>query len=85
MVLTHTFCGRKYHIDLDELDGLTDQQDDGKQWLHILRGLDSRVGLETAVHEALHACDWKSREAEVASTAKDVARFLWRLGYRTKE
>lgn len=46
--------------------------------------LDTAAGLETAVHEALHACNWLKSEAKVTETAHDVAGFLWRLGYRYK-
>lgn len=81
-VKTHTFCGRKYHIMTEVLDGWTDQQDDDQQWLLIMRPLDTRAGLETAIHEALHACDWKAKENEVTDVARDIARFLWRLGWR---
>jgi len=81
-VKTHTFCGRKYHICFDRLDGWTDTVDDGKKWLLVARDLGTQAGLETLIHEALHACDWKARENEVTDTARDIARFLWRLGYR---
>lgn len=79
---THTFCGRKYHICFDELDGWSDQKDDNRKWLMAMRSLDTKAGLETLIHEALHACDWKARENKVTDTARDIARFLWRLGYR---
>ena len=79
---THTFCGRKYHVCLDRLDGWADQQDDDKKWLLVNRDLGTKAGMETAIHEALHACDWKARENEVTLTARDIARFLWRLGFR---
>jgi len=79
---THTFCGRKYHIAFDKLDGSADQESDAKKWLMVFRGLNDKAGLETLIHEALHACDWKARENEVTDTARDIARFLWRLGFR---
>ena len=38
--------------------------------------------LDTWVHEAMHAI-WPSKpEAEVASASAELARMLWRLGYR---
>lgn len=77
---THTFDGIKYHIIIDELDGNCDT--DTKFWIILERDLSKRVGLETAIHEALHACDWRAQEDKVTVTAKDIARFLWRLGYR---
>ena len=81
-VKTATFNGRAYKIILEELDGNTDTDD--YHWLIVCRDLNTRVGLETAVHEALHACCWRSQEQTVERTAKDISRFLWRLGYRRK-
>lgn len=80
VVKTHTFNNVKYHIIIDELDGNCDT--DNKHWLIIERDLTTKAGLETAIHEALHACSWMSKEEKVDRTAKDIARFLWRLGYR---
>jgi hypothetical protein len=79
---THTFRGKTYHIATERLDGLADQDEDKQRWLFIFRDLRQKVGLETAIHEALHACDWKASEEDVTGTACDIARFLWRLGYR---
>ena len=81
-VKTATFNGRVYHIILGELDGNADT--DSKYWLIAERDLDTKVGLETVIHEALHACNWHASEEKVDVTARDVARFLWRLGYRRK-
>jgi len=80
---THTFDDKKYHIIIDNLDGNCDT--DNKLWLIINRDLSKKIGLETAIHEALHACSWKTNEDKVTKTAKDIARFLWNLGYRRKE
>lgn len=77
---THTFNGVKYYIILGELDGNCDT--DTKFWIILERDLSKRIGLETAIHEALHACSWKTEEEKVEQTAKDIARFLWNLGYR---
>lgn len=77
---THTFMGKKYHLIFDELDGNCDTDD--KYWLIIERDLNTKIGLETTIHEALHACSWKTSEEKVGLTAKDIARFLWNCGYR---
>ena len=79
---THTFDGVKYHVIIDELDGNCDT--DTKFWIILERDLSKKVGLETVIHEALHACDWRMKEDKVDIIAKDIARFLWRLGYRRK-
>lgn len=45
----------------------------------------SREDLETIIHEALHACLWDINEDAVDQSAVDLARFLWRLGWRKEE
>ncbi|MCE5185012.1 MAG: hypothetical protein LLF76_02680 [Planctomycetaceae bacterium] len=40
--------------------------------------------LELLIHEALHACDFKDSEEKVSTSAQDIARFLWRVGYRLR-
>ena len=79
-VKTHTFNGTTYDIHVGKCDGFTDVNDN--YGLVIGRELNTRAGLETAIHEALHACNWHTREELVEVSAKDIARFLWRLGYR---
>lgn len=48
--------------------------------------VDSRLAgeeeLEVTIHEALHAASWDLAEECVVETANDIARLLWRLGYR---
>ena len=80
MAKTATFSGRKYRVIAEELDGFSDT--DNHYWIIVQRDLKKRVGLETAIHEALHCCNWSASEEKVESTARDVARFLWNLGYR---
>lgn len=41
--------------------------------------------MEVFIHEALHACIWDLDEETVYSTAEDISKFLWRLGYRRTE
>ena len=78
---THTFCGRKYIIDIGSFDGLCNTHKPEHE-IHILRDLKTKAGLETAIHESLHACQWPASEERTEQTAYDIARFLWRLGYR---
>lgn len=83
-VKTATFRGTKYEI---ELDGCIDGRCEGtlnvkNPKLSIYVGLDTPKGLETCIHEALHACCFAKTETIVEQTAHDVAKFLWRLGYR---
>lgn len=41
-----------------------------------------RARLETYIHEMLHASCWVLTDEAVEQTAHDIARALWRLGYR---
>jgi hypothetical protein len=41
--------------------------------------------LEVVIHELLHGCHWDLDEAAIEETAEDLARVLWRLGYRETE
>jgi hypothetical protein len=38
--------------------------------------------MDTLIHEALHCIRPELDEAAVADTATDIARLLWKLGYR---
>ena len=40
--------------------------------------------LDVIIHEVLHAADWHKDEHWVATVASDLARILWRLGYRSE-
>jgi hypothetical protein len=77
-VKTHTFNGRRHEIILDA-DGICVQ---GENVLEVSPHLKGLKLLETTLHEALHASKFDKRETLVLKTAKDVSRFLWRLGYR---
>ena len=50
--------------------------------IRIKRNLKGRSMLESLIHETLHAAHWQIAEECVAETADDLARLLWRLGYR---
>lgn len=41
--------------------------------------------LEILIHEITHAADWHKDEEFVDQFAHDMARILWRLGYRGPE
>lgn len=77
---THTFNGKKYHLIFGDLDGNCDTDD--KYWLVVERDLNTKVGLETLIHESLHACRWRAKEEEVEITARDITRLIWNCGYR---
>lgn len=83
---THIFNGVRYTINLSgEVDGVTDNPKKGPPTLMICTKLSSQMGLETAIHEGLHACSFLQSEERVQQTAKDISRFLWRLGFRVRK
>ena len=84
-VRVHIFNGVKYEIQLTGLvDGLCDDPKNTTPHLFICADLNTKKGFITAIHEALHACNYSTKEGKVEQTAKDIAGFLWRLGYRYK-
>lgn len=85
-IRTHTFNGRKYHIDpCSKIYGVTDAPYKTKE-LHILfvEG-NSLEHLDNALHEGLEAMDAPDdflHDKNGDSKTMDLSRFLWRLGYR---
>lgn len=41
--------------------------------------------LEVYLHEMLHACNWHLDEEWIEAAGHDLARALWRLGYRRND
>ena len=85
-IKTHTFMGRKYHIYFQEdAHGLCDTTDTTSREMIIFdKEEDSREYLDTMIHESLHACGLR-RENQVKPMARDIARILWRQGWRLKK
>lgn len=51
--------------------------------IRVWRELTGEERLEVVIHEILHASDWhKDEDSWIAPLAKDLARVLWKLGYR---
>jgi len=89
-VKTNSFNGVKYDIKVydpnkEKIDGLCDSPIGNSRTLRIFADMNTRRGLETCIHEALHACFWAKTEDKVEQTARDIARLLWRLNYRIKK
>lgn len=53
----------------------------GKQ-IRIQRKLSGEEELEVICHEVWHAADWSKDEEFISDASQDLARILWRLGYR---
>lgn len=53
----------------------------GKQ-IRVRKTLRGERLLEVLLHEMLHAAYWDMDETAIDITARDIARALWRAGYR---
>lgn len=53
-----------------------------KKEIRIRSNLKDQEELEIYIHEMLHAANWHLAEEFVEECARDIARALWRLGYR---
>ena len=83
---THRFNGKTYDIDLNgRIDGFCESPRGAVPVLLLCVDLSTKAGLESAIHEGLHACNYMKKEESVKQAAKDVSRFLWRLGFRYDE
>lgn len=87
VVRTHTFNGKVYEINqYTEIDGICDEE--GRA-LSILRGNNIKA-LGSALEEGMHALEIPDKYlhktnvkiGQSMSKVDDLARFIWRLGYR---
>lgn len=67
---------------LQTVAGYCDPPDKPNKEICIDKRLTGERELEILIHEFRHAADWSRDESYVAAEAKDLARMLWRLGYR---
>jgi hypothetical protein len=63
-------------------DGDCDAPDVPNKKIRIASDTRGRVRLETYIHEFLHASCWVLTDEAVEQAGHDIARALWRLGYR---
>lgn len=91
-VMTHRFDGVLFFVGVsDALSkikalGLTTSRRARLPAIVFDPKLGGRQALETLIHESLHAIfDKKLSERQVENAGRDIAGFLWRLGYRVDE
>lgn len=84
-ITSATFNHKKYHLFFEEdFDGLCDLGRSLDREMVILQPRSNTQSyLNTLIHESLHAGGIES-ETQVTQMAKDISRFLWRLGYKIK-
>ena len=86
MIKSHTFRGQRWKI----VEAVPDQG--GECQAPFIKNREmcipamghKLVDLDTIIHESLHACIWDLDEEAVHESAKDIARILWRLGWRSE-
>lgn len=85
-VKTHTFAGVSYDVDVEgPFDGICEfSQGIKRPALRVAVDIGTQGGLETLLHECLHAEVWAKTEEVVDRASYDITRLLWRLGYRRK-
>lgn len=88
-VRAHTFRGKRWRlIEVDHsprVGGDCEAPHIKGKVIRISRRVHGPQRLTYLLHEALHACLWDLDEEAVTETANDVARLLWRVGYREGE
>jgi hypothetical protein len=66
-----------------DADGKCSPPDLPNKTITIRKSLTKERELEILIHEMLHAVDWhKDEEHFIQPAAEDIARVLWKLGYR---
>jgi hypothetical protein len=65
-----------------QLDGLCDASN---RTITVRPSLCGERELEVMIHEMLHACHWDLGDEAITETSEDLARVLFRLGYRKSE
>lgn len=85
-VKTHTFNGRRYRIEIipEGIDGISDTKENLPS-LVITRNPNTREGLITIIHEAMHCGNWDKREETIDRSSKEIGKLLWRLGFRIQD
>ncbi len=64
------------------VDGMCSEPDKPGKSITVAASLTGERRLDVIIHEMLHAADWHKDEEWVEQVASDIARALWRLGYR---
>lgn len=77
--------GKMYTIDLEPFHALCDDPKRNAPRIHLANGLhNTQKSLSYLIHEVLHACQWSATEEKVDQTARDIAKILWKTGWRRK-
>jgi len=87
-IKSHTFNGKRMaiaHSNLLRTPRTLGLAHYDKKTLYVPIDGDTKDELDTIIHEALHFAFPFIAEEEVTEGATDIARLLWRLGWRNDE
>tara|TARA_R110002020_G_scaffold93177_6_gene224942 strand:+ start:833 stop:1120 length:288 start_codon:yes stop_codon:yes gene_type:complete len=65
--------------------GYCESPDKKNKEIVIKEDMPPKEELDTTLHELLHAADWSKDEEWVEQVGTDIAKILWRLGWRKPE
>jgi hypothetical protein len=82
-----TVCRRRWSLVFTKkltkgTDGECDPPTKPGKEIRIKDNLPPQDTLETLIHEMFHAANWTLDEEHITESARDIARGLWKLGYR---
>lgn len=84
--MKHKFRDKRYTIKfipkLKDIDGLCDSPKYKNPTIKIDADLTGVRELETLIHEFSHACYWDLDEAVIDQGSADIAKALFKLGWR---
>lgn len=78
--------GKRWHLrrvpNLGDNRGDCDNPEQPGKEIRILTKLEGEEELEVLLHEMLHASNWHLDEPFIERCAADMARVLWKLGFK---
>lgn len=85
-----TILGKRWNLVHEPLDGRAnhgycERPDTRRKKIVVNSKLKDEALLAVEIHEMLHAADWYRDEEWVEAVGSDIAKVLWRLGYRREE
>ena len=80
-----TFRNRVFDIKYINTGCLEGSCCDESELIEIHNRVKGLARLDAEIHESLHACLPMLEEKVIDPSATDIARFLWKLGYRMRE
>ena len=87
-IKSHTFIGKRWWFDelpKGQASGMCESPEATHRIMDIPLEGKTLNDCATVIHESLHACYWWMDEEFIDQAADDIARLLWRLGWRKQD